>query len=153
MKMWICFFIFMTFGCSLIRQQSFLDQVRSRQYFTQNEITVSSREEARKIIHTRHNYLKLLFEQTYDPHHGVPKWSPECLKANKIGNIIETEDEIKVVSEFYLDPKNIEGHCPGRRYTWKASVIYLYCPDKNKVYDLRFKFDPELNLSEKNLCK
>lgn len=151
--MWFYLFIFMASGCSLLKKQSFFEQIKSRKYYTQREIPVSSREEAQKIIQARHNYLKLLFEQTYDPHHGVPRWTPECLKANNLGSILETDDEIKFISELYLDPKNVEGHCPGRRYTWKATVIFLYCPSENKVYDLRFRFDPELNLSERDLCK
>lgn len=147
------FILFLISSCSFLgKNESFLETVKKKPRSYIAEIPVSSREEALEIIKNRHRYLSLLFTQTYDHHFGAPRWFEECLVANKIGTISTKSEESKLVSELYLDPGFIEGHCPRRRYTWKSSSIYLYCSKQNKLYDIRIQKDETLNLNQKDLC-
>ena len=72
------------------------------QYVTRDSHIVNSFkagdfQEARKIITLETNYLRLFFEQTYEPIFGAPKWNKECLKANRIAGARIEGDEIYAI--------------------------------------------------------
>jgi hypothetical protein len=115
-------------------------------------IPVKSRSEANKYIQNQRNYLILLFEQSRDPYYGVPKWKDECLKANRIGDIIETQSAIVLSSRLYLDPKGNPGFCFGDPAIVYGQQIIVYCEGDNVVKDMSFKTTKGLDHTKYKIC-
>lgn len=110
--------------------------------------------EARRIIQNKFNFLRMLFEQSYDPYYGKPKWAENCLKANTIGSIIESEESIYLHSKLILKD-NKEGFCPEDKDTVESNVLMVFCKNSSAVQEYRFsqrvKFDPgSISLCTKN---
>ena len=111
-------------------------------------IPVESKSEAKKYIQNQRNYLVLLFEQSRDPYYGVPKWKDECLKANRIGEIIETDNRIVLSSKLYFDLKGTPGFCFGDASIVYGQQIIIYCEDDKVVKDMKFKTPVDLDPSK-----
>lgn len=105
---------------------------------------VKTRSDAKRIIQNRHNYLRILFEQSVDPYYGKPKWSEECLKANRIGSIKEDKHSVILWSELVIKD-NKEGYCPGEKDSKTANVLLVFCEGDDKVQE--FKFSSNLNFN------
>ncbi len=40
--------------------------------------------EALRLIHQKRNFLKMTYEQIFDPHYQTMKWTDACIEENKI---------------------------------------------------------------------
>lgn len=89
----------------------------------------STAKEARNFITNRSRYLKLLFEQAYDPYYNTPKWSEDCLRKNVIGNVVNQSGHVLFSSRLVLNSQGEPGHCTGR----EAEVVYVQCGDEPLV--------------------
>ncbi len=128
------------------------------QYVTRDSHIVNSFkagdfQEARKIITLETNYLRLFFEQTYEPIFGAPKWNKECLKANKIAGARIEGDEIYAISELFVHYNGSVGHCGEGPQVFRAHHVMVYCPVYKEVIVYKFQYDPKLNFEEIDLCK
>lgn len=115
-------------------------------------VPVKSKSEAKKYIQNQRNYLVLLFEQSRDPYYGVPKWKDECLKANRIGEIVETQSAVILSSQLYFDPKGTPGFCFGDPSIVYGQQLIIYCEGDNVVKDMIFKTPVELDHSKYKIC-
>lgn len=109
--------------------------------------------EAKKVIILKTNYMHLLFEQSYEPSFGIPKWSDECLKANKIGPAKIEGDEIYAISELFVHYNGSLGHCEEGPRVFKALHVLVYCQVYKEVIEYKFSYDPTLNFNKIDLCK
>lgn len=118
-----------------------------------NSYPADSFPEARRVITLKTNYMRLLFEQMHEPAFGVPKWSEECLKANKIGQARIAGEEISAISELFVHYNGSLGHCEEGPRVFKAHHILVYCPVYKEVIEYKFNYDPTLNFKKIDLCK
>lgn len=92
----------------------------------------SSTKEARNFVKNKWNYLTLLFEQSFDPYYGTPKWSPECLKKNELSPVRDSAGNLFFDSQLFLNEEHEAGFCQGAL----REVIYLQCKDESRVYEI-----------------
>lgn len=110
-----------------------------------------SRMDAKRIIQNRQNYLRILFEQSVDPYYGKPKWSDECLSANRIGSIEEAKESIVLWSQLILKDQK-EGFCPGDKEAKASHVLMVYCEGSGTVQEYKFSAEIQFNLKEIQFC-
>lgn len=130
-----------------------LFQYVSRHYHIVNSYPAENFPEARKVITLKTNYMRLLFEQSYEPSFGIPKWTDECLKANRIGPAQIEGSEIFSISELFVHFNGSLGHCEEGPRVFKAHHILVYCPVYKEVIEYKFSYDPTLNFNKIDLCK
>lgn len=143
-------------GCmasSPITKKDGLFQYVTRDAHIVNSYPAESFPEARRVITLKTNYMRLLFEQMHEPSFGVPKWSEECLKANKIGPARIAGEEISAISEMFVHFNGSLGHCEAGSRVFKAHHILVYCPVYKEVIEYKFAYDPTLNFEKIELCK
>jgi len=110
MKLWPWFFVLPLVSCGSLSGQSLRSQLRTAEAKISVE-PVESSKAAEHLITNRLNFLKALFEQSIDPYFGTARWSPECLAANKIGEVKQTARGLVVVSELLLNQEFAPGFC------------------------------------------
>ena len=115
------------------------------------EVPVSSRGEAKKYIHNQRNFLVLLFEQSRDPYYGTPKWKDDCLMDNRIGDVTETKEAVYLSSRLFLNNEGSPGYCFGGEARYGQQIV-LYCEGSDKVLDMKFITQKEINLKDYTLC-
>lgn len=130
-----------------------LFQYVGRGYHIVNSYPATNLSEATKIITLKTNYMRLLFEQTHEPTFGTPKWSEDCLKANKIGEAIAADEQIFNISELFVHFNGSLGHCEAGPKIFKAHHVLVYCPIYKEVIEYKFSYDPTLNFEKIDLCK
>lgn len=109
--------------------------------------------ESRKFLTNRRNYLLALFEQSYDPYYGTPRWTSNCLLENQIGKILETSKGIFMVSRLYLNSTFELGFCSSMVHATGHYVVYYQCESDQYLTELRVpsgSFDEHFDW--KNLC-
>lgn len=141
-------FLILLNSCS--SKPGILKKVQDSNPLSIKKIPVESRQEAKKYIQNQRNFLVLLFEQSRDPYYGTPKWNEQCLKENKIGDVIETNDHIILTSTLYFDDKGAPGFCFEQRPNYGQQIM-LYCEGKKEVLDMKYKV-PALDLEKYTLC-
>lgn len=124
-------------SCSTAKKGPLVEKALNSEGAILKKVPLNSEEAAKRYIHNQRNFLKLLFEQSRDPYYGTPKWSEECLKENKIGDIDEDREKILLVSELYFNKEGNPGLCPGSPSAKKGSHIILYCKGDNLVLDVK----------------
>ena len=82
-----------------------------------------------KQLETEHKYLESIFEQSYDPYYGTPKWSQECLSENIIEPIRKTPRGIFLITTLHYNWEKKPGFCSSST-TYGSSYIQTikyYC--------------------------
>ncbi len=118
---------------------------------SKREIQTISEQESGAWIQNQNNFIKMLFEQSKDPYYGVPKWTEQCLKENKIGKINKSANAIWAVSELYLK-NGAPGHCSNSSASKKFTVIFLYCKEMSKLFEIKIPWKPELENIDDSIC-
>lgn len=149
MTKWYLPFLFLL-GCSTI--ETLEKKIQKTNPLEMKSVPVESRQEAKKYIQNQRNYLVLLFEQSRDPYYGIPKWKDECLRDNKIGDIVETEKSIVLTSRLYFDSKGTPGFCFGDSVIVYGQQIIVYCEGDKVVKDMKFKTPTDLDLTKYKIC-
>ncbi|MBA2403407.1 MAG: hypothetical protein H0V66_01440 [Bdellovibrionales bacterium] len=146
MKSWLLLLFFLV-GCNdAITTFEKIPEVKIK------KIPVASKAEAKKVISNHLSFLTLLFQQSVDPYFNTQKWPSECLLANKIGELKESDQGLQFISRLYLGPDASPGHCSNDPAEVPGYVIYLYCQDEPFVYEIKYHHSalaPELKV---NLC-
>lgn len=125
-KIFLISLLILLVSCSSVKQGRLL-----------KETPVASAKEARHHIQNKLNFLTMLFAQSRDPYYGTPKWTLDCLKENKIGQLEETKNGIQAISELYLGSDGSPGFCPGSPEATKSSLVYVYCFDQDSLWEIR----------------
>lgn len=136
------FFLFLLFSCATARKTSFPEnaEIKVREF--------SSPKEAQNFIRNKSNYLKLLFEQSFDPYYGTPKWPLDCLAKNKISGVEEAQGNVFFSSELIQNPSGEAGFCEGNL----RDVIFLQCKDEPRVYEINCPVGTCRNVLAGNPC-
>ncbi len=92
----------------------------------------SSPKESQNFIKNKWNYFSLLFEQSFDPYYGTPKWPLDCLNTNNFSKIREDSGNLLFDSQLLLNDKKEPGYCEGNL----RDVIFLHCKDEPRVYEI-----------------
>jgi hypothetical protein len=116
-------------------------------------IPVNSRDEARKVINNKVNFIKMLFEQSKDPYFGTPRWSNYCLEINKIGTVTESTKGIQAISVLVLNQTGDPGYCNDRPDQARSRLIYLYCDGMDNVMEIKQSYSKEVKLTTDDLCE
>jgi hypothetical protein len=116
-------------------------------------IPVSSREEARKVINNKVNFIKMIFEQSKDPYFGTPRWSDQCMSINKIGTVTDSPNGIQAISFLILDHSGEPGFCNDRSNQARHSLIYLYCDGMKNVLEIKYPSLKEFEPASDDLCE
>ena len=102
-----------------------------------------------KQLETEYKYLKALFEQSYDPYYGTPKWSNECLSENIIEPIQRTQKGIFLITTLYYNWENKPGFCSSASFNGKnqnyIQTIKFYCYDEAVLNILKIDATIKLN--------
>jgi hypothetical protein len=104
--------------------------------------------EAKNNLRNRWNYIFLLFEQSYDPYYGTPKWPLPCLEQNKQGKLREESGNSFFISQFLLNEKDTPGHCIGK----STQVIFLHCQNSLNVHEIHCPSSACTSGLAKSLC-
>ena len=107
-----------------------------------------SLDESRKTITNKRNFLLALFEQSFDPYYGTPRWSEQCLAANRIGELKENSRGIYAASHLYMPPNLEPGFCPEVNYANPYYVVLFQCVGTNALMEVRVSaksFDPKFD--------
>jgi hypothetical protein len=124
-------------ACQLPPKRDKLKELRQLQGVSIKAIPVESAEEAKNIMNNKISFLKLLFQQSTDPYFGIPKWTSQCLEANKIGEIISTSKGISSRSRLVLLDGNT-GFCPGQPGSSYHEVIQFHCLSTKEVTEISY---------------
>jgi hypothetical protein len=116
-------------------------------------IPVTSRDEARKVINNKVNFIKMLFEQSKDPYFGTPRWSDYCLDINQIGTVTESPKGIQAISVLILNHAGDPGYCNDRPDQARSRLIYLYCDGMENVMEIKQPHQEEFKLTTDDLCE
>jgi len=136
-------------GCSSLKRTSIFEIADNTKYSVVKKIPAQNEDEAKKVMIGRHNYLRLMFEQSRDPYYGHPKWTDTCLQSNKIGTV----SDMSLVSELYVDGNGNPGFCPENPMALKAYEIFFYCKKESSVYQVTIPQKESLDLKKVSLCK
>lgn len=117
------FFFFLLFSCATAKLPT-TAKVTEKNF--------STAEEARHFVKNRLTYLRLLFEQSFDPYYNTPKWDPACLVANQIGKLQEKNGSLWFVSRLFLNENGDVGFCSGKM----TEITLLHCPGEKKTYEI-----------------
>lgn len=129
--------------------QSYILQDGSAQH---QKIRVKDKTEARRIIHNKYNYLKILFEQSVDPYYGQPKWSASCLAENNIGSVVENDVVIFNLSSLVLKDGK-EGFCSSEKNSERKNILYVFCTGDDSVNEYRWNSKIVINPENVDFCK
>lgn len=91
---------------------------------------VTNSEEAEQIMIKKLNYFRALFEQSFDPYYGTPKWDEKCLEENTILPIEKTSRAYILAMKLNLNDKAEAGFCSVRFGSGQyllSHVIYYHC--------------------------
>ena len=122
--------------------------------FVNRTIPVADRKAAKAYLQNQVNYLKILFEQSKDPYYGQPKWTEECLKTNRIGEIENFDGGLLVLSDLLLDEEGNPGFCPeAPEESFRAYSLLLYCEPQKQVQEMKIRYEDGLVLKGTDLCK
>lgn len=137
----IYFFIIIFFAaCSSSSHQTGLTLKSILSGRPQNQITqtVSNREEAEQIIRRKASYYQSLFEQSFDPYYGTPKYKEDCLKENLVGSIQVTKQSSLLVMRLALDSKYEAGFCTSSSNPAVTlfHMVYYHCHQSKEVHRL-----------------
>jgi hypothetical protein len=116
------------------------------------KIQVANRDEARKVMSNHLNFLKLQFEQSYDPYYGKPRWPEGCLQVNQVGDIIDSVKSLQSLSNLLLDRNGHAGHCLETESIKKSHLIYLWCESSTELIELKIPIEAVEDLSLPILC-
>lgn len=96
---------------------------------------VSEIAEAEAILNRKKNYFRALFEQSFDPYYGTPKFDEQCLKENTIGEIFKTSGGIFLPMVLALDSKFEAGFCTSSKSLPISlnHMIYFFCSSSKSV--------------------
>jgi hypothetical protein len=151
-KIWIPFLVLFQLSCSSRQQFSSLDELAKTPGYKLKKIEVASQKEARTWMQNQLNFVTMLFQQSRDPYYGVPKWSDECMKENKIGHITENPKGLQVVSELYLSEQGFPGLCSTSTGATRSFIIYIYCQETTFVQEIRIPWGKNLSSLATDLC-
>jgi hypothetical protein len=98
------------------------------------KLDVSSRDEALTVINNQANFLKETFTQSQESYYGGLRWSEECLKENKIGELKEKGMNLSLENELFFSASGDSGQCDGV----KKRQIFLFCDGENYIREYRF---------------
>ena len=143
--------LLLLFACST--SKSNLKTFKNEANYQEKLIPVSSKEEARKVINNKVNFLKMLFEQSKDPYFGTPRWSDHCLSINKVGSVTESQKGIQAISVLILDHTGEPGFCNDKRNEAQSRLIYLYCDGMNNVLEIKYTYQKEFQSASDDLCE
>jgi hypothetical protein len=121
--------------------------------YTEKMIPVASKDEARKVISNRTNFLKMIFEQTKDPYFGTLRWSEYCLSLNKIGLVTESPKGIQSISQLILNQNGEPGFCRDHVDHVPSRLILVYCEGMSAVIEIKLDNVIENNISSADLCE
>lgn len=136
-------------ACSSFKKTSVFEIADKTKHSVVKKIDVANEDEAKKVLQGRHNYLKLLFEQSRDPYYGHPKWTETCLQGNKIGPVTNMTS----LSELYVDNKGNPGFCPENPFALRAFEVDFYCAGEQSVYQITIPQNAPFDLNKVSLCK
>lgn len=100
-------------------------------------IAQQSEPESRKTLTNKRNFLLALFEQSFDPYYGTPRWSEACLKENRIGEVQETSRGTYLVSKLYLANNFEPGFCPEIDQAVPYVVAIFHCRETQDLMEIR----------------
>lgn len=140
------------FACSFIKSGSVMERISSNKDASIKKIQTNSEKDAKNWIQNQINFLAMIYQQSRDPYYGVPKWSEECLKENKIGDISKTENGLQAISEIYLNQDGMPGFCSTSQNAHRSLIIYLFCENQDHVLEIKVPWSPEYTNLPENLC-
>lgn len=121
--------------------------------YSEKMIPAASKDEARKVINNRTNFLKMIFEQTKDPYFGTLRWSEYCLSLNKIGLVTESPKGIQSISKLILNQNGEPGFCRDHIDQVPSRLILVYCEGMSSVLEIKLDDLTENNISSVDLCE
>ncbi len=144
------FILFVVLSCAQVNKLSLKELSNIAPY----SISTEKVEDGLKLIkqlETEHKYLEALFEQSYDPYYGTPKWSHECLSENIIEPIKRTQKGIFLITTLHYNREKKPGFCsslttngPNLSY---IQTIKFYCYHEPVLNIL--KIDASVKLTKK----
>jgi hypothetical protein len=129
-----------------------IEKLKQNVGYQEKSIPVSTRDEARKVINNKINFIKMIFEQSTDPYFGTPRWSEYCLKLNSIGTPIETTNGIQVFSTLVLNSVGEPGYCSDAETQTRSHVVYIYCEGSKRVLEITYPFGPVTTPLHGDMC-
>lgn len=92
-----------------------------------------SEDEAAKLIGQKHNFIRMTYEQFYDPIFQSLKWTENCREQNNPGEIRNEDSFILLHSIIFTGPDFRPGFCPDHEGARKTSFVMLYCKETKKL--------------------
>lgn len=150
-------FIFTLSACSSKGPQSpgAKSYLLGRQQNTINQ-AVSSEVEAEKILRNKMTYFRSLFEQSFDPYYGTPKFDENCLKENVIGEVKKSSQMLSLHMVLALNINLEAGFCmtTASQRNRLSHMIFYHCIGSGVVNRLVVPAKPgEENIDWGELCQ
>jgi hypothetical protein len=139
-------------SCSTTSKTSW-KTLKNEAKYQEKLIPVTSKDEARKVINNKVNFIKMLFEQSKDPYFGTPRWTEQCMSINKIGSVTEFPNGIQAISVLILDHTGEPGFCNDKPNQAQSSLIYLFCDGMKNVLEIKYPSMKGLPSATDNLCE
>ena len=166
----ICFifcFVSLLLGCMSCSQSSIssrpntpspsvdLEKLLSQRQANRISQDVSGNPEALALLRRKQSYYKALFQQSFDPYYGTPKFSEECLQENSISEIVTTDRGAFLAMTLVLSPTGDAGYCSKSDIAGitRSHMVYLVCGSETRVQRLIMKAEEAaLSLPWADLC-
>jgi hypothetical protein len=112
-----------------------LKQMLSGRPLTTITQPVSGSTEAEEILNRKYQYHLMLFEQSFDPYYGTPRYDEACLKENIVGKVMKTNRALILPMTLALNSQFEAGFCTNS--TTQASslhhMIYYHCIGSDSI--------------------
>ena len=146
LKFFACALVLIAVGCTsalklvatdaetrLIKPAPGITEIRYKLLKTENP------EIGRRMVAGRQSYLVDFYRQAQDPYFGTERWSPECLKKNRIDDLVDTKDATSFRARLTADDELKTGSCS----TTSIEVQQLvgYCGSTGTFYEIVLRGD------------
>ncbi len=133
-----------------------LKQMLSGRPLTTISQPVSGSVEAEEILNRKYQYHLLLFEQSFDPYYGTPRYDEACLKENIVGKVMKTSRALILPMTLALNSQFEAGFCTNST-TQSSSLhhmIYYHCIGSDSISRIVLTVNPgDENLDWGQLCQ
>ncbi|MCE3011618.1 MAG: hypothetical protein LW878_01005 [Proteobacteria bacterium] len=146
------------YACSAPKPKTVVDlnQRLSGRSLTTMSQPVTGSAEAEEIMNRKQSYHQSLFEQSFDPYYGTPRYDEACLKENFVGNVMKTNRVVVLPMTLALNQSFEPGFCTNST-TQSSSLhhmVYYHCRGSSIVNRLIVPAKPgDENLDWEQLCQ
>lgn len=151
--------VFLLIGaCSGARPKTHSDlkQMLSNRPITTISQQVSGASEAEEILNRKYKYHQLLFEQSFDPYYGTPRFDEACLKENVVSKVIKSNRALILPMTLALNSQHEAGFCSGSSTQLSSlfHMIYYHCLGTDSVTRIVLAAKPgDEHLDWRQLCQ